>query len=76
MQSLNIFISYRHQDTADGAVRLRNELKGHFGPGSNIFIDIEAIPAGTEFRERIKAGLANADVLLVLIGPRWLPKAA
>jgi hypothetical protein len=70
VQPLKIFISYRHKDAADGAARLRDGLKDHFG--GHVFLDIDDIPVGGEIHERIKAGVANADVLLVVIGPRWL----
>jgi len=48
-----------------------HHLKEQLGANSKIFFDIEAIPPGIHFDERVKAELAHSDVLLVVIGPRW-----
>lgn len=34
-------------------------------------MDIDNIPYGTDFREHIRKAILNADVILVIIGPRW-----
>ena len=72
MQPLNIFISYRHEDAADGAARLLDQLEAQLGANCKIFIDIRAIPPGLSFDEHVRMALARTDVLLVVIGPRWL----
>jgi hypothetical protein len=69
-----IFISYRREDTAGHAGRLAQQLGARFG-ARNVFIDIDAIPAGVDFEERIHQTLADSHVTLVLIGEQWLSQA-
>lgn len=65
-----IFISYRREDTSGHAGRLRAELARRYGR-SRVFMDIDSIPSGTPFRERIRMALDSCDVALVLVGKRW-----
>jgi hypothetical protein len=66
-----IFISYRREDTAWCAGRLRDSLSRVFDP-KTIFMDFDSIGAGEKFKASIAKGLTDADVVLVLIGKRWL----
>jgi CubicO group peptidase (beta-lactamase class C family) len=66
-----ILISYRRADTDAIAGRIRDRLADHYGDDA-VFMDIEDIPFGIDFREQIKAEFANGDVLLAVVGPRWL----
>src|SRR6266568_2992152 len=66
-----IFISYRREETAYPAGWLFDRLVAHFGKGQ-IFKDIDAIKPGDNFAEVIRSAVASCDVLLVLIGDRWL----
>ena len=66
-----IFISYRREDTAWCAGRLRDSLSRVFDP-KTIFMDFDSIDAGEKFTASIAKGLTDADVVLVLIGKRWL----
>ena len=66
-----IFISYRRADSQGWAGRLGDELTRRFGDVA-LFFDIEAIPAGDDFVEAIEGALAEAEVVIVLIGPNWL----
>jgi hypothetical protein len=66
-----IFVSYRRDDAAGHAGRLHDALLEHFGR-EQIFMDIDAIEPGLDFVETIERALSQCDVLLVLIGPRWL----
>lgn len=65
-----IAISYRRDDTAAEAGRIYDRLSQAFGADS-VFIDIDRIPPGTDFREHIAEALGKADVLLVLMGRGW-----
>jgi hypothetical protein len=68
----HVFISYRRSDTASGyASWIYDRLTEAFGSGS-VFMDMDSLPPGVDFVERIEASLAAADVMLVLIGPGWL----
>jgi hypothetical protein len=71
-----IFISYRRSDAEGWAGRLYDSLKntlaaGRVG-GPKMFRDIEDIPPGVEFDTYITEAVGSCDVLLALIGPRWL----
>lgn len=66
-----IFISYRRVDTGPWAERLFKELAKRFTK-SQLFMDTESIRAGTNWVENIDKNLKECDVLLALIGPRWL----
>jgi hypothetical protein len=66
-----IFISYRRQETAYPAGWLYDRLAGRLGEGQ-IFKDVDSIHPGDDFVEVITAAVAECDVLLALIGDRWL----
>ncbi len=66
-----IAISYRRGDSAQIAGRIRDRLTGKYGTNS-IFMDIHNIPLGIKFPEHIQKVWSDIDVLLVLIGPKWL----
>jgi WD40 repeat protein len=66
-----IFISYRREETAYPAGWLYERLVEHFGQGQ-VFKDVDSIELGDDFVEVITAAVAGCDVLLALIGDRWL----
>lgn len=66
-----VFISYRRDDTQAIAGRLYDGLEARLGDGA-VFLDIDSIPLGTDFREHVQATLDRCGVLLVLIGSKWL----
>jgi hypothetical protein len=66
-----IFISYRREETAYPAGWLFDRLIAHFGQGQ-VFKDVDSIHLGDDFVEVISAAVASCDVLLALIGDRWL----
>lgn len=65
-----IILSYRREDTAWIAGRVHDRLKSHFGE-DNVFMDIDSIPFGLDFREHIHESLDKCDILLAIVGPRW-----
>jgi hypothetical protein len=67
----NIFISYRREDTRAEARSIYTRLQGTFGT-KKLFMDVDTIAHGRDFRKVIEAHLADSAVLLVLIGPNWL----
>ena len=67
----NIFVSYRREDSSDVTGRIFDHLKTAFGE-EHLFKDVDSIPLGTDFREVISAAVQRCDVLLVVIGERWL----
>jgi predicted ATPase len=66
-----VFLSYRREDAAGHAGRLADYLLDRFGQGS-VFMDVESIEAGVDFTVEIERAIAEADAVLVVIGPRWL----
>jgi hypothetical protein len=66
-----IFISYRRDDSAGHAGRLFDDLRDRFG-SDRLVMDIDTIEPGVDFVEFIQNAVAAAEVLLVVIGKRWL----
>lgn len=69
-----IFISYRREDTAHAAGRIYDRLATHFR-SENVFIDVDTIPPGVDFRAHVADLVQQCDVLLALIGRHWLVDA-
>jgi TIR domain len=69
-----IFLSYRRQDSAGVAGRIYNRLRAHFGDDS-IFMGIDSIPFGLDFREHLSSAIDQCSILLAVIGPRWTGEA-
>jgi hypothetical protein len=70
-----VFVSYRRGDSAGWTGRLVASLRQQF-PSATIFMDIQEIRAGRDFREAIEGALASSRVVLAVIGPRWLEPEA
>jgi hypothetical protein len=68
---MKIFISYRRADTVDITGRIFDWLSSHFGDGS-VFMDLTTIPVGADFRLYLKGWIRTCDVLIAIVGPRWL----
>ena len=66
-----IFISYRREDSGGWAGRLYDRLGQHFHR-NNIFMDVDTIELGLEFPDVIQNSVATCNVLIALIGRRWL----
>jgi len=71
---MKIFISYRRDDSAGYAGRLFDHLSARFG-AKNIFMDIDTIEPGEDFRKVVNNAVGNCDVVLVMIGKQWLSVA-
>src|SRR2546421_12487871 len=65
------FISYRRDDTGSEAQGLYLQLKGRFGSGQ-LFMDVNSVPVGSPWPQRVKDKLLKATVVLAMIGPGWL----
>jgi hypothetical protein len=66
-----VFVSYRRQDSAHETDRIRERLASTLGSRA-VFTDTHSIPVGENFRQHIDRALSRCDVLLVVIGWRWL----
>jgi len=71
MAAPKLFIAYRRDDSAGHAGRLFDRLAERFG-AKNVFRDVDTLAAGEDFQQAVRETLKRCDVLLVLIGPRWL----
>jgi uncharacterized protein YecT (DUF1311 family) len=66
-----IFISYRRDDAGEAAGRLSDNLVERFGR-ENIFMDVDGIALGRDFRTVIEETLGQCGVLLAVMGKSWL----
>jgi len=70
MSALRIFINYRSGDDPGTAMLLKQGLSRHFGE-DNVFID-SSISPGKNFERELLSRVRRSDVVLAIIGPRWL----
>jgi tetratricopeptide (TPR) repeat protein len=70
MSTKGIFLSYRRIED-EWANRLSRHLGNRFG-NDLVFQDVDDIPGGEKWRDKIVAAIRDAEVILVLIGPHWL----
>jgi hypothetical protein len=70
-----ICISYRRSDSAAIVGRIYDRLVGRYGAES-VFMDLNDIPYGADFRKQIQAAFQETSVLIAAIGPRWLGQQA
>jgi CheY-like chemotaxis protein len=68
---VRVFLSYRRSDTAAVAHAVRYALlhRGH-----TVFLDTADIDTGDTFRDVIRGELADAELVLFLIGPGFAPE--
>jgi TIR domain len=66
-----IVISYRRSDSSAIAGRIFDRLTSHYGEES-VFMDVDNIPLGVDFRTHIHQILQRTDVLIAVIGANWL----
>src|SRR5436309_4568542 len=71
METVTIAISYRRDDSSPVTGRLYDRLQAKFGP-QNVFMDIDSIRPGVDFREQITKTISQADAVIAVIGRRWL----
>lgn len=70
-----IAISYRREDSLPITGRLYDRLQAKFGQ-QNVFMDFDSIPPGVDFREQIKQTIERSNLVIAVIGPRWLSERA
>ena len=66
-----VFLNYRTGDGDWAATLLKRELSVRFGV-DNVFFASSSIPSGVDFAYQITQRLPECDVLLAIIGSRWL----
>ena len=66
-----IFISYRRDDSLLYADMLQEDIGERYGP-DEVFRDLDDIEPGIDFVQAIDGALSQTELMLVLIGPKWL----
>ena len=66
-----VFISYRRGDAAGHAGRVSDRLTDALGQDA-LFMDVDAIPLGSDFVKVLREEVGKCQVLLALIGGAWL----
>jgi TIR domain-containing protein len=69
---VRLFLSYRRTDDRHLVGRLRDFLVVEFGE-ENVFLDVESMVAGMDFRDAIREHIDRVDVMFAMIGPHWDP---
>jgi formylglycine-generating enzyme required for sulfatase activity len=65
-----IFLCYRRKESAGVAGRIYDRLRARFGDDA-VFMDIDSIPFGEDFREQIDTAVGQCHVVLAIIGAKW-----
>jgi TIR domain len=66
-----VFLSYRRSDSSGWCGRLHEHLAEEWG-ADRVFMDIDAIAPGEDFRVAIERTIATCAAVVVVIGPTWL----
>src|SRR5947207_11363547 len=66
-----IFISYRRDDAPGEARGVADRLARDFGK-TNVFMDVDNLLAGQRFDRELDRALSQCDVLIAILGPRWM----
>lgn len=67
----SIFISYRREDSAGYAQAIYGRLTQKFSE-DRVFMDVDTIEPGVDFVRAIEQAVEKCDVLIALVGKRWL----
>src|SRR5258705_765000 len=70
-QFSGIFVCYRREDTDSVVDRLLLSLRPRFGK-DRIFVDVDSIGVGKNFRRVIEKALGSSRILIAMIGRNWL----
>ncbi|PJF29063.1 MAG: hypothetical protein CUN52_10290 [Phototrophicales bacterium] len=69
--SVRIFISYRRDDSEGETGRLHDHLcNGHFSE-DDLFLDVEDVGTGVNFKDAVDRAINQCTVMLVMIGTNW-----
>ncbi len=66
-----IILSYRRSDSDVITGRIRDNLASRYGEDA-VFMDIDSIPLGFDYRKQIKDALLENKIFIAVIGPKWL----
>jgi hypothetical protein len=66
-----VFISYRREEARHLAGRLGDRIADRF-PNIHVFMDVDTIAPGVDFVDAIGRAVSSSDILLAMIGPKWV----
>jgi hypothetical protein len=69
--SSKVFISYRRDDSKYPARMIYGALR-QVVPREHVFMDIDSIPLGANFRQMLTSWVKECDILLAVVGPGWI----
>lgn len=69
---LRIFLNYRREDTRPYARLLYDALRERWPDDDQVFLDLDRISAGLDFAKAINVAVGKCDVLIAVIGSKWL----
>ena len=67
----HIFISYRRDDAGYATGSINARLRKNYGDDA-VFIDVDNIPVGVDFRNHLDEQVGRCNVLFAVIGKKWL----
>ena len=67
----SLFLSYRRADSPGTVNHLYDRLKARM-PGWTLFYDHTILQPGEVLSDRLRHEVTSAEVVLVVIGPRWI----
>lgn len=67
---MRVFVSYRRSDDHYLASAVSDRLLA-CSTSVSVFLDVDSIGLGADFKEVILKRIADSDIVVVLIGPRW-----
>jgi|GEM_PF-3473492 len=70
-----ILLSYRRADTRAVVGRVYDRLAAYYGPQA-LFLDVDDIPYGSDFRVHIAEVMRETDVVVALMGEQWRGETA
>lgn len=68
---IKIFVCYRREDSATATGRIYDRLESQF-PDGQVFMDVDRIPLGEDFRQCLDREIRGSHLVLVVIGRDWL----
>jgi tetratricopeptide (TPR) repeat protein len=70
-----VFLSYRRNDSAGWAGRIHDSLVLRYG-ADGVWQDVDDLTVGSDYLPQILDNIAEADAVLIVIGPHWLDERA
>jgi TIR domain-containing protein len=67
-----VFLNYRREDTRPYARLLYDALRERWPDDDQVFLDLDRISAGLDFAKAINLAVGSCDVLIAVIGNKWL----